>query len=254
MRTRHYIIFGVIAYLVFLITTLPAAPVLGLLKDHIPANINNVSGTLWNGQAATIVTGRLTLDNVQWSFLPWRLLLARAAIEVDAELNDKPLTSRLSAGISGKLNVDDLEVKLGASDVASMIVLPIGELSGDFRLQINNATFHPGTVPRIDGTLDWSQAAVTVAETADLGRVSILINETDDSPLTATISNNGGQMALDGKLTTDETGAYSLRLTMKPNASASDNLVNSLAMFAKRQRNGDFLLVNNGSLKQLGLM
>jgi len=109
-------------------------------------------------------------------------------------------------------------------------------------------------VPRIDGTVNWLRAAVTVAETADLGNVSILINQNDDSPLTASISNKGGQLLLNGNLTTDEMGEYALKLTMKPNASASGNLVNTLAMFAKKQPNGAFIIVNNGNLKQLGLM
>jgi hypothetical protein len=81
-----------------------------------------------------------------------------------------------------------------------------------------------------------------------------LINESDDSPLTAKISNKGGQLSLNGDLTTDEAGQYSLKLAMKPNASASSNLINSLGMFAKKQRNGEFILNNTGNLKQLGLM
>ena len=254
MRGRHYIIVGVIAYFVFLISTLPAAPVLGMFKDSMQTTIYNVSGSLWNGRAGKVITGKLSLDNVEWSFLPLRLLLAEVAIDVDAKFNDNPLESRLSTGISGILAVDDLNVRLTAPDVASLVVLPLGELSGDFFLRINSASFQPGSVPRIDGTLDWTNAAITVAETADLGNVSILLNEGDDSPLAASISNKGGQLSLSGNLTTDEAGQYSLKLSMKPNASASDNLINSLGMFAKKQRNGEFILNNTGNLKQLGLM
>jgi general secretion pathway protein N len=254
MRGRHYILVGVIAYVVFLIATLPAAPVLGMLRDHMPVTINNVSGSLWNGRAGSVITGKLSLDNVEWSFLPLHLLLAKAAIDVEAKFNGNPLESRLSTGLGGNLAVDDLNVKLGASDVASLVVLPLGELSGDFFLRINSAIFQPGSVPRIDGTLNWNKAAITVAETADLGNVSILLNEDDDSPLTASISNKGGQLTLSGNLTTDDTGQYSLKLSMKPNASASDNLISSLGMVAKKQRNGEFILNNTGNLKQLGLM
>jgi hypothetical protein len=41
---------------------------------------------------------------------------------------------------------------------------------------------------------------------------------------------------------------------MKPNATASSNLSSSIAMFAKKQSNGEFILNNKGNLKQLGLM
>lgn len=254
MRARYYILVGIIAYLAFLITTIPAAPVFGMYKDHIPVTITKVSGSLWSGQADIIITNKLVLKDVQWSFLPLRLLLAQIAIDVDAAFNNNPLNARLSVGLSGDLDVHDLDMKLDATDVASMFVLPIGELSGNFLLQISNATFQPGSVPHIVGTLNWNQAAVTVAETADLGNVAVLINENDDSPLTASISNNGGQLTLNGGLNTDQAGNYSLKLNIRPNASASYNLINTLSMIAKKQPNGTFVIINKGNLEQLRLM
>jgi len=254
MRNGHYYLIGIIAYFIFLVTTIPAAPIIEPLRDRLPVTVNNISGTLWSGQANVIITNKLILNNANWSFLPTQLLLANIAIDVDADLNNRPLTSRLAAGMSGNLAIKDLVTSLGAAELASVLVLPLGELSGEFQFDINDAHFQPGSVPRVDGTVNWSRAAVTIAETADLGNVSIVINESETSPLTASISNTGGQLSLDGGFSTDETGQYTLKLTMMPNATATDNLVNSLAMFAKKQRNGSFMVVNNGSLKQLGLM
>ena len=255
MRSRHYIFTGIIAYFVFLVATVPAAPVIGIFEDRIPASINNVSGTLWSGRASAITTNKnLTLKNVEWSFLPWRLLLASIAINVNAEFNNKPIDARLSTGISGNLSVDDLNMKLDAADVASLVSLPLGELSGIFQLHIDNAYIKQGLVPRVNGTLTWNQAGVTIAERADLGNVSVLINEKDESPLSASISNKGGHLALNGTFTTSAQGEYSLQLSMKPNATASSNLSSSIAMFARKQGNGEFIFNNKGNLKQLGLM
>ena len=255
MRNRYYILTGIIAYFAFLIATIPAAPVIGMFKDRVPVTISNVSGTLWNGQAGTITSKRnITLENFEWSFLPWRLLLVKLAIDVSAEYNNRPITTRLSTGIGGQLAINDLSIKLDASEMSSFISLPIGELSGVFNIHINSAIITQGAVPRIDGTINWNQAAVTIAETADLGNVSVLINEDDDSPLVARITNKGGHLLLDGNFNTTPQGEYSVQLTMKPNATASSNLVSSIAMFAKKQRNGEFLLNNKGNLKQLGLM
>ncbi len=255
MRYRYYIITAIIAYCTFLIATVPAAPVLSRLEDRLAVTFANVTGTLWSGRAGTVYTRRnITLNNVQWSFQPLRLLLAKASVKVNADYNNKPFNSRLSTGLSGKLMIDNLAIKLGATDITSLISLPLGELSGEFMLHIDHAEFDPGSVPRIDGKLNWNQATITVAETADLGNVSIQFNGTSESPLAATITNAGGHLALNGKLTTNDQGVYSLQLTMKPNSTASDNLINSLAMFAKKQRNGEFILNNNGNLKTLGVM
>ena len=255
MRCRYYILTGVIAYFVFVITSLQASTVISMFEYRLPIKILNVSGTLWNGQAGTIDTRRnLILKNVQWSFLSSRLLLASAAIDVSAKLNNKPINTRLSAGISGKITVEDLALALDAADIQPLIALPIGELAGEFQVDIDKASFKQGEVPRIDGTINWNRAAVTVAETAELGNVSILVNENDASPLAARISNKGGDISLNGNFTTSEQGDYSLQLTMKPNNTASDNLVKTLAMFSRQQRNGEFVLNNKGNLSQLGLM
>ena len=255
MRIHHYIITGIIAYFVFLVATVPAAPVISMFEDRIPVSISNVSGTLWSGRASAVTTTKnLTLKNVEWSLLPWRLLLASVSVNVNAEFNDNPVDARLSTGISGNLSVDDLNMKLDAADAASLVSLPLGELSGIFQLQIDNAYIEQGLVPRVNGTLNWNQASITIAESADLGNVSVLINESDESPITASISNKGGHLALKGTFTTSAQGDYSLQLSMKPNATASSNLSSSIAMFAKKQGNGEFILDNKGNLKQLGLM
>ena len=255
MRSRHYIFTGIIAYFVFLVATVPAAPVISIFQDRIPVTINNVSGTLWSGRAGAITTNKnLSLKNVEWSFLTWRLLLASIAINVNAEFNNNPIDARLSTGISGNLSVDDLNMKLDAADVASLVSLPVGELSGIFQLHIDSAHIEQGLVPRVNGILTWNQASVTIAERADLGNVSVLINEKDESPLSASISNKGGHLALNGTFTTSAQGEYSLQLSMKPNATASSNLSSSIAMFARKQSNGEFIFNNKGNLKQLGLM
>ena len=45
MRRRYYILTGIIAYLAFLVASVPAAPVLSLFEDRLPVTINNVTGT-----------------------------------------------------------------------------------------------------------------------------------------------------------------------------------------------------------------
>ena len=255
MRKRHYIVTGIVAYLVFLVMTIPAAPVIGMFDDKLPVSLNHVSGTLWHGKAGTIDSRQnVKLDNVEWSFVPWRLLLASLAFDVNAEFSDSPLSARVSAGIDGAVAVDNLDMKLPAAKTAALISLPLGELSGNIHLRINKATFSQGDVTRDDGTVNWNQAAVTIAETAELGNVSVVVQESEESPLTASISNKGGHLALSGDLTTTAEGDYSLELNMKPNATASDNLASSLAMFARKQRGGEFVVNNRGNLKQLGLM
>ena len=254
MRTRTYILTGIIAYLVFLIATIPAAPVIGLVKKNLPATIGHVYGTLWQGYASTLqAPNGIRLDNIHWTFLPSRLLLGKAAVNIDAELLNNAISTEVAAGITGKLTAKDLQLNLAAEEVASLINLPIGELTGDFNIMINHASWSKGTVPIVDGRIDWKDATLTIAEMVDLGRVSVLISEEDTSPLSATLNNSDGDLRLNGNITTTATGDYDLQLSMKPLASASTNVANSLAMFARRQPDASYKFTNKGNLQQLGL-
>ena len=255
MRFRSYILAGVTAYLIFIITGIPASLVINTFGEQLPVQLSNISGTLWNGQAGKIDNRKgLALAEARWSIAPLHLLLGRLTFDVNAEFKNAPVSPRISANVLGKYTVQNLELTLDAPDMASMIALPVGELSGNFNIQVNRAHWSKGSVPVINGVIKWNGAAITVTETADLGNVSLILSEADGIPFAARINNSGGDLSLQGQLSTTEKGDYSLELTMKPNASASNNLVNSMSMFAKKQANGSYLFNNNGNLQQLGLM
>ena len=119
---------------------------------------------------------------------------------------------------------------------------------------IESASWSKGSVPQISGVIDWKKATITVAETADLGDVNIRLYESEGSPLSADIGNSNGQVVISGNLSTQADGKYALQLQLKPGPGASKNLVSSLAMFAKKQPGGTYVINNNGTLSQLGLM
>ena len=255
MQLRSYILAGIAAYLIFVITSIPASLVINVFGEQLPVQVSNISGTLWNGQAGKIGNRKgLTLTQAHWSVVPWHLLLGKLSYDVNAKYNNAAVSPRLSASLLGKLTVQDLKLTLEAPDMASMIALPVGELSGNFNIHVNQARWSKGTVPAINGVIKWDEAAITITETADLGNVSLILSEAEQMPFQARISNNGGDLSLQGQLSTTKNGTYTLELTMKPTASASNNLVNSMSMFSKKQANGSYLFNNTGNLQQLGLM
>jgi len=256
MKIRHYVLTGVLAYIVLLLCTVPAAPLYRLVEDALPAGIrvNAISGSLWNGTAAEAETSGLALQQVAWSFNGWRLLQGEASYDIEARFEDKPVTAGVGVGIGGSIHVHRLETTLDAATVAKFAVLPLGELAGDVIVAIESASWSKGTVPVISGVIDWKKAAITVAETAQLGNVNIRLYESGDSPLSADIGNSNGQLVISGKLSTQVDGKYALRLQLRPGAGASSNLTGSLAMIAKKQPDGAYVINNNGTLSQFGLM
>lgn len=255
MKTRHYVIAGVLAYFIMLISTVPAAPLYDLVQDRLPGiRIDAIDGSLWNGNAEEVETSLLALQQISWRFNGWRLLLAEAVFNVEADYEGKPLTAEIGVGIGGTLFIRHLDTVLDAATVAKHASIPLGEIGGDVKVAIESAAWSKDSVPEINGVVDWRKATITVAETADLGNVNIKLYEADDSPLSADISNSSGQLNISGKLSTQPGGQYTLQLQLRPAPGASSNLVNSLAMIAKRQPGGVYTINNSGTLSQLGLM
>lgn len=255
MKARHYIITGVFAYILFLITSTPATTIY-MFSDRFPqVKIQGVSGTLWNGSAQHIsIISKHTLTGTNWSFCAWRLLFGEFCLDLDAHYQGNPVYAEIGAGLGGSLLVRNLATNTDAQLLGQLAGLPLGELAGKVSVEADYISLKKGSAPRAEGVIIWSNASIIVAETAKLGTVSIVLSESDDFPLAATISNKGGDITLHGDVNIIDDGTYKLVLNLTPSNQASKNVRTSLEMFAKKQTNGSFLLKNSGNIEQLGLM
>lgn len=256
MKPRHYVITSVIAYIFFLIITLPATTLIGLLDESVPQiNIQGADGTLWGGSAQRItISSKYVIDNVNWSFCSWRLLTAEACIDLEATYQNKPIQGQLGIGITGALVARDLYAEMDAQSLGNLAGLPIGELGGLISIQLESASWAHEKIPAAVGNIYWKNAAVIFTETARLGDVEITLAESDDFPLVATINNKGGQISLSGESHVSDDGSYNLELKLSPNNSASKNIRSSLKMFAEQQSDGSFVVKNAGNLEQFGIL
>ena len=256
MKPRHFVVTSVITYIFFLIVTLPASTVIGLLDESIPqVSIQGVDGTLWNGSAQHVtISSKYVIDNVDWSFCSWRLLIAEACINLDATYQNKPIRGQIGIGITGALVARDLHAEMDAQSLGNLAGLPIGELDGLISIQLESASWASEQIPDAVGHIHWKNAAIIIAETAKLGDIEITLVESDDFPLAATINNKGGQISLSGESHVSDDGSYNLELKLSPNNTASKNLRSNLAMFAEQQSDGSFVVKNTGNLEQFGIL
>lgn len=256
MKIKHYIITGVLALTLFLVINMPAALVINALKDKIPQiTIQNVSGTLWQGSAQQItVQSKHVFKNVDWSICVSHLLMAEACVEFDATYNKNPLSGQLSADLNKNIQAKNIKTTMTAQALGQIITMPIGEIAGDISVDLATLNWQQGGVPSANGIIKWDKASITIAETAQLGDITITLSESEDQPVNAEISNKNGQLAIAGTASINTETDYKLDLTLTPNNKASSNLKSSLSLFAKPQSNGGFIVKNNGNLKQLGLI
>jgi len=80
IKKRYYILTSVISYLFFMVSSLPASKLVSLAKENklIAAELYGVYGSLWNGGAEQLnIPNQLPVNNLQWSFNPVALLIAK---------------------------------------------------------------------------------------------------------------------------------------------------------------------------------
>lgn len=256
MKIKYYLITGILALTLFLIINIPAALVINALKDKIPQiKIQNVSGTLWQGSAQQVtVQSKHVFKNVDWSICLSHLLIGEACVEFDAIYNKNPLSGQLNVDLNKNIQAKNIKTTMSAQALGQMITLPIGEIAGDISVDLSELNWRQGDIPSANGVIKWNRASITIAETAQLGDVTISLTESEENPINAQISNQGGQLSIGGLASVSTETDYSLDLSFTPNKKASKNLKDSLSLFARPQANGSFVLKNSGNLKQLGLM
>lgn len=256
MKIKYYLITGILALSLFLIVNTPAAIVINAIQDKIPQiKFQNISGTLWQGSAQQItVQSKHVFKNVDWSICVAHLLLAEACIELETIYNKNPLSGRFSIGLNNTVQAKNIKTTISAQALSQIVALPMGEVAGDISVDLANLNWQQGKLPSATGVIKWNKASITIAETAQLGDITITLTESEDNPVNAAISNKNGQLAIAGTATLKPSNDYTIDLTLTPNSKASKNLKSSLSMFSKPQSNGSFTLQNSGNLKQLGLM
>jgi general secretion pathway protein N len=256
MKTKHFLIAAVSSYILFLLIYTPASAVIPILEKSLPqVKIEGVGGTIWNGRAQRITyTNKYILDDARWSICTWRLMIGEACVELDAKYNDNDLHSEIGINVAGTVKTRNLKVNLDAETLGKQLRLPLGKLSGDVFLDIEHMKWAGDSIPSTTGIIKWDNAAITFAEKVQLGAVSIHITESDEYPLTATISNKGGHMAINGSTNISDDGTYTLELKLLPGNNASTNLRKNLGLFAKKQSDGNYIIEDSGNLKQLGIL
>jgi len=256
MKIKHFLIVAITSYILFLLIYTPASTVIAALNENVPQiKIEGVDGTIWNGSAKRITfTNKHTLDDATWSTCTWRLITGEACIELNAMYRDNPFNSEIGINVAGTLKARDLKTSIDAATLGHLLKLPVGELSGDVFFNIEHLNWSSDSAPAAEGIIKWEYAAVSFAETTELGVIFINLSESDTHPLNASISNKGGHATINGHTNISDDGAYTLELRLLPGDNASINLRKNLGVFAKKQSDGSYIIENSGNLKQLGII
>lgn len=158
----------IFAYLIFVLATIPANVIVGMVE--LPKNIKlgTVSGSLWSGKAAAIQIDNDVISNLSWNLSPLSLIVGGINAEV------KFGKSRGKETISGKgdvatdfsfssVDLNNFVLRYPASGLVQKMNLPIpATLSGQVVFNINDYQQGKPYCEQLDGKITWNKASADV--------------------------------------------------------------------------------------------
>ncbi|WP_070988328.1 type II secretion system protein N [Halofilum ochraceum] len=240
MKKRIALFVGValLAWLSGLAAGLPAARAIDWFAPE-GVTAAGVSGTLWQGRAARIDTGGpAPVTGAVWDLSGWQLLRGRLAADTRFRFAGLEGSGYLASG-GGRIDADGLTLRGPAAGLGDLLPrLPV-EPAGQLLVRVEAATLADGRIERLEGRMQWSEAALSAPFDLDLGMVRASIEPAGNGDGYAIeLDSEGGALDIGGVANLQPDGEYRLDLRLTPTASAPDGLRETLGLAAQREGDG----------------
>lgn len=248
MKLRNLILLGVASFALTAIWKTPAS----FIYQYVPhenIQLQGLSGTIWKGEADEVISKKLTLNNVTWSFNPLESLTS-FSLKTDIAIQDPELTAKGLVGINiaQTISLDNTQFETTGAFISKM--QKIAKLSGDIKGNITHFTLAKGELPELDATYQWKQGVLTAPiRIQPAGDYAISISPSDNG-LNAKISSNDAPLVLSGTANIDDKWQYSTDINIKPANASAKGTMNILRMaIGKLEADGSAVIKYKGQLK-----
>ncbi|WP_440848536.1 type II secretion system protein N [Salinisphaera sp. SWV1] len=249
-RIMRFAAVGGVAFMIGLVTYLPASLVAGWVTGNTPVRLQGVSGTLLDGRAAYAVLPHGAVSHVRWHVHPAALLLGElsATLRVDSDLGH--VSGDLHRGVLGSNSLDDVqgEATIGwLSDLAGYTFVP---LSGRIGLHLDHLRFDDNlAISALAGTVQLTDSRWELLNPPlPLGRFKARLDR-DGNGVEARIVDSKGPLALTGRVAlSGRNRRYDLNVKLRARAGADDRLKQMLRPLGTPDSQGWYRIHERGAL------
>jgi general secretion pathway protein N len=252
-KLRRYLLLGGLCYILFVFISLPASVLARQIFTRLNATqslrLQNVHGTLWRGEALAANYGRINLGKLDWNMNVFGLLLGNLDLDLHFGQQTTQGHGGVALGFGGKLRMDDVDLRLPASDLAPLFGGYPVNFSGNLQAKIQQLEVKPGSMFKGKGRMVWQQAVLLAPHNIDLGDILIEL-EPQNTNTKITISDQGekGQLKVDLKLEIQASGKYRWEGTLKPRGADDEKLIEFLRFIGRPDSNNNYWVSRSGQL------
>lgn len=251
-KTLKLVAFGLLAYLVFLLVTLPAGQVYQYVGAQLPPSVKlyGIGGTVWSGKAELVTLGSQQYRNARWRFQPGALLSGQALFDVDFDNGQSLLKGRIGLDIFGNVVAEELIVQQELIDLQALMQVSPVTLGGKISGRIASLKMRRNGISDANADFTLRDVAFLLPRRTEWGNFKIDI-KTDDANTVAKVRDEGGPLLAEGLVTLNDANEYDVTLAVEADDSASADLVRGLEFFGQPGTDGKIRLKYRGSLTQL---
>lgn len=240
----------VFVFFITLLVKMPAAIVVKYMpKSNI--KIDNVTGTIWQGQAKQVVVNReVNLQNVKWDLQPMALL--KLTLEAAISFNNGPQAMSgkglVAYGFSGA-SASNIIFDLTSKELITLLPMRLpATITGNFSGVIKQVSQGNPYCEQLEGNILWHDAVVysqfgninldtpSIDLGCENGNVSIFVTQESDELITNLDINLG------------ENGVYQLNGEIQGTDRLAPNIADSLTWIGPKNESGATTLSFSGQL------
>lgn len=240
MTTGRAVAAGVVAWLVFLIATIPADRVLAFAPPMPGVTLGNLQGTLWSGQTGSVVAAGVQVDGVRWRFRSLSMFLGRLEFDLQGQLDNKPLHALAGTTFFGAPYLKDVHLNIPAAEVLYRLGVKQVSIGGRLSADLDDVRFPPSGLPMFSGQISWAPADVEAPLALSLGSAT-LTTQHGDAMTEGKLVASGGALQVQADVVLEAGGAYRLDATIQQNGTVPQAVTKFLGTFAE-YKNGSYRL------------
>lgn len=238
----------IIAYVVFVLVTVPAGVIAGMVDLPKNVKLGTVGGSLWDGRASAVQVDNDIITDVSWSINPLSLFMG--SINADVKFGKARRKDDISGrgGISTDFSFKSVDLngfilRLPAVDFVQKMQLAIpATLSGQVVFNIKQYQQAKPYCEQLEGKVTWNSAGATVYnKQVSLGQVAANLG-CDKGQVTLQIKDKN-PLGLQFTGLIDEKGKFSGKGFVKPDGTMATDVHNTVqTMFGPADSQGRFPL------------
>lgn len=220
LQRKHWILLGVVAYLLFMLVHLPARVLAGTLTRN-GVITGELTGTVWDGQAQQLQAGVLHLGKVAWQWRVLPLFTGKLAADIQVTQDNGHAEARVAWSLGGTLTVTQLNASMPLQSLVGSGGLPGGWV-GKAQARFNDLSFKNNWPVAAHGELDVLDLTGPARAPNNLGSYHLSFPANNNQQ-------NSNEQALVGALTDHPDAALGVTGTLKLAANRS-YLLDTLVM------------------------